>query len=235
VGAGKGVVVAVLDYGLTNFNGSVGVRLPLSLSGLLFGTFAAPFTRNPDQDFSRVSAGAEFTPTGPWALASSGQRILFDAVDHGTHVSGTIAQWTNNSFGFASIANGATLLPVKVCYGELDWIMAWGRDSRVPLVPLENCDTAAMIQGIHYAADNGAKVLNLSIGGPSPQPALLDALRYAVSKGAFIAISAGNEALEGDPIQYPAAYAANIAGVVAVGATTPLKNSCLVLQLWNVR
>ena len=49
-------------------------------------------------------------------------------------------------------------------------------------------------------------------------PAVAEALRYAVSRGAFVSISAGNEALEGNPTLYPAAYAPEIDGVVAVGA-----------------
>ena len=74
---------------------------------------------------------------------------------------------------------------------------------------------------IRYAADSGAQVINISIGGPYPSPIYLDALRYAVQRGAFVTISAGNSAEEGNPVEYPAAYAAQIDGVMAVGAVGP--------------
>jgi serine protease len=74
-------------------------------------------------------------------------------------------------------------------------------------------------QGIRYAVDNGAKVLNMSIGrtGP-PAPVIQSALQYAVSKGAFVAVAAGNDYEDGNPNEVIAAYAQNIKGVVAVGA-----------------
>jgi serine protease len=185
-----------------------------------------PFLRPPDFDFSRVVSGTEFTPTGPWVLGS-GQRVLFDADGHGTHVAGTVAQQTNNSFGFAGVANGVTLMPVKVCFSALDLIMAWGSTSRPPASLNDGCAVSDVIQGIRYAADNGAKVLNISIGGNVPVAAYVDALNYAVSRGAFVAISAGNSALVGNPMEYPAAYATDIKGVVAVGATTLRKTRAL--------
>jgi serine protease len=216
-GAGQGVTVAVLDSGLTNFDGTYSVQLPIPPSGLTFGLFPVPFLKAQDFDFTRVLPGAEFTSTGPWAVA--GQPVLFDAFYHGTHVAGTIAQQTNNNFGFAGVANGVTLMPVKVCSSDLDLVMAWGRDKRLP-TGASGCTDDAIIRGIHYAVDNGAKVLNMSLGGGPANPLVQAALNEAVSKGAFVAIAAGNNALLGNPVIYPAAYAAGIPGVVAVGATT---------------
>ena len=77
--------------------------------------------------------------------------------------------------------------------------------------------------GIRHAADNGAKIINVSIGGPAGQPAELDALNYAVSRGAFVAIAGGNEALDGNGPSYPAFYASQIQGVMAVAALTPTR------------
>ena len=71
---------------------------------------------------------------------------------------------------------------------------------------------------IRAAADAGAKVINLSLGGPGPAPAYADAINYAVQRGAFVAIAVGNEFEDGNPIEYPAAYAAQIAGTMSVGA-----------------
>ena len=75
-----------------------------------------------------------------------------------------------------------------------------------------------MAQGIRYAADNGARVINLSLGGPTVATAVQDALNYAVGKGAFVAIAMGNEFESGNPVDYPAGYASSIDGVMSVGA-----------------
>lgn len=217
VSAGSGVTVAVLDSGWTNDEATYGFRIPIALNR--YNIFSVPLSRPPDFDYSRVLPGAEFTFTGPW-VNSSGKKIVFDTVGHGTHVAGTVAQQTGNALGFAGVANGATLMPVKVCEGSMDWILSWGRDLRLPPTLSSACITSDVIDGIRYAVDNGAKVLNLSLGGPGAEPAYLDALRYAVSRGAFVSLSAGNEGDDGNPTNYPAAYAASVPGVVAVAATS---------------
>src|SRR5262249_11052103 len=132
-GAAQGVIVAVLDTGFTDYTGTLGVRLPLPPAGRTFGVFPVPFSPDPDFDSSHVMQGAEFTVTGPWIVASTGQKLLFDGEGHGTHVAGTIAQRTNNGVGFVGLANGATLLPVKVCISDPDVLMAWGRDLTIPV------------------------------------------------------------------------------------------------------
>src|SRR5205807_8339940 len=75
--------------------------------------------------------------------------------------------------------------------------------------------TSSVVAGLHYAADNGARVINLSLGSFCPDPTERDAVVYAQSKGALIVASAGNERLAGDRIEYPAGYP----GVVVVAAT----------------
>ena len=72
--------------------------------------------------------------------------------------------------------------------------------------------------GIEYAAEQGAKVINLSVGGPDTQPALRDALTFAVQRGAFVAIAMGNNAEKGNQTNYPAKYAETIQGVMSVAA-----------------
>ena len=85
-------------------------------------------------------------------------------------------------------------------------------------------------QAIRYAADNGAKIINMSIGRDSPAtcatnhnqpdcaPAIEDAMNYAVGKGVFIAVAAGNEFTTGNPTQTPAEIASRIKGAVSVAA-----------------
>jgi serine protease len=218
VRAGEGVTVAVIDSGLTTIDTTRDFRI---WTGFGFRTFAVPFAKAADFDHSRVRLGVEFTQTGPW-LSATGQPLLFDAGGHGTHVAGTIAQQTNNQIGYAGIAHGATLMPVKVCSSPWD-VQLWdGRDGIPGFASEEDagCLTSDIVRGIRYAVDNGASVINLSLGSENASQAELDALRYAVDRGVFVSIAAGNEALLGNPTSFPAAFAAQLNGVVAVGAVT---------------
>jgi serine protease len=116
-----------------------------------------------------------------------------DDEGHGTHVAGTIDQSTNNGQGVAGVAFGATLMPVKVLDNR-------GQGSY---------DTIA--QGIIYAADRGARIINMSLSGRDASSALAEAVNYAAGKGVLLVAAAGNS---GGAVQYPAAYDA----VLAVGS-----------------
>lgn len=113
---------------------------------------------------------------------------------HGTHVAGTIAQSTNNGVGGAGVAFHARLLPVKVL------------DARGSGTTIQVAD------GIRFAADSGAHVINLSLGGARASRIMQDAIAYARSKGAVVVAAAGNN---GRYVEYPAAFD----GVIAVSAT----------------
>ncbi|RYE86461.1 MAG: peptidase S8, partial [Myxococcales bacterium] len=117
-----------------------------------------------------------------------------DDQGHGTHVAGTIAQSTNNGHGAAGIAYDAQLMPVKV-------LAANGSGT-----------TAAVADGIRWAADHGAQVINLSLGGSRPAQVLQKAVEHALSKGAVVIAAAGNS---GGSVGYPAAHD----GVIAVSAS----------------
>jgi serine protease len=121
-----------------------------------------------------------------------------DDQGHGTHVTGTIAQSTNNNMGAAGVAFNCSIMPVKVI-GNL------GTGSHF--------DIAA---GIYFAANNGAKVINMSLGGQGNSITLRNAVAYAYSRGVTIVCAAGNEFLDGNPTSYPAAYNNYC---IAVGAT----------------
>jgi serine protease len=114
---------------------------------------------------------------------------------HGTHVAGTIAQATNNGLGVTGVAYESTIMPLKVLGGD-------GRGS-----------VAGIANSIRYAADNGAKVINMSLGGPLPSRVLAKAVEYAHDKGVTVVCAAGNE--KKSRVSYPAAYK----GSVAVAAT----------------
>ena len=130
---------------------------------------------------------------------------------HGTHVAGTIGQLTNDNIGTAGVAFNVKLMPVKV----IDSI--WDDLFGAPNV----ADDATVARGIRYAADNGAKVINMSIGRTGPPdtaPAIEDAIKYAVGKGVFISISAGNDFEDGNPKEIVAEIASRVQGAVSVAA-----------------
>ena len=115
---------------------------------------------------------------------------------HGTHVSGVIAQTTDNGTGTAALAPGVEILPVRVMSHS------GGRASD-------------LIEGIVWAVDEGADVLNLSLGVSAPSAALEEAILYAEEQGVVVVAATGNDGLS-NGVQYPAAYET----VLAVGATT---------------
>lgn len=114
---------------------------------------------------------------------------------HGTHVAGTIAQTTNNHIGVAGVAPKAQLMPIKV-------LSAGGSGS-----------LGGIVAGIRWAVDHGAKVINMSLGGPYYSEALAKAVRYAHDKGVTVVCAAGNDGKA--RVSYPAANP----GAVAVAAT----------------
>ncbi len=210
-GGSSDVIVAVIDSGITERDASYGFQL---WTGQRFSTFATPFRVNPELNESQILPGRDFV------FFASGTPVL-DLVGHGTHVAGTILQATNNDLGVAGIAYQSRLLPLKACMGywELQIILgALGEPGFVPPTYRGGCDTAAIVASIRHAADQGAKVINLSLGGPSPMEAVREALVYAVQRGAFVTASVGNEYEEGNPVSYPAAYAADINGMMSVAA-----------------
>lgn len=121
-----------------------------------------------------------------------------DDQGHGTFTSGISAAVSNNNAGIAGVSWGAKILPVKVLNSS-----GAGSDTNIAA-------------GIRWAADNGAKVINMSLGGTGASQTAINAVNYASDKGCLILAAMGNEFMEGNPTEYPAAYPK----VMAVGATT---------------
>ncbi|MDX1523877.1 MAG: S8 family serine peptidase, partial [Anaerolineae bacterium] len=142
--------------------------------------------RTPDLGNTRRQQGYDFINDDPDPTDDQG---------HGTHVAGTIAQSTNNNLGVAGVAFNATLLPVKV-------LAADGQGSY-----------EAIIQGIYFAVDQGANVINMSLAGRAGSQALREAVAFAHSRGVVVVAAAGNS---NGPVEFPAAYDES---VIAVGAT----------------
>jgi subtilisin family serine protease len=152
---------------------------------------------HPDLQANLASNNADFNP--PEDQGCPGAQ---DENGHGTHVAGIAAAVTNNGIGVAGTAPAAKIMAVRVLDAE-----GSGEDP-------------AIIAGIRYAADNGAKVINMSLGGapiigetPALNQEIIDAVEYAYSKGTVVVAAAGNESL---PLcSYPAAAK----NAVCVGAT----------------
>ena len=120
---------------------------------------------------------------------------------HGTHVAGTIAQTTNNGIGVAGIAPKAKIMPLKV-------------------LSRSGSGTAADIaDAIRFAADEGAHVINMSLGGGMRSLVMQSAVRYARNKGVVVVCAAGNGGRR--RVEFPAAYPGAFA-VSSVGPTRRL-------------
>ncbi|KOV87233.1 type VII secretion-associated serine protease mycosin [Nocardia sp. NRRL S-836] len=127
----------------------------------------------------------------------------FDCASHGTAVASIIAASAAPGVGFRGIAPDARVLPVRVTEREFS-------DSGDP-IPL-NPDAVA--NGIRFAADQGVKVINLSLSGYGDYTAIRDAVAYAQSKDVLVVAAVGNRAELGLVASYPASYD----GVLGVGS-----------------
>jgi serine protease len=125
----------------------------------------------------------------------NGDSSAQDDNGHGTGVAGVLGAVNDNVVGVAGVAWGASIMPVKV----LD-ATGHGTDSQIAA-------------GITWAVDNGARVLNMSFGGPGDSKLLHDAVAYAASRGVVMVGAAGNSGT--DAPSYPGAYPE----VIDVGAT----------------
>jgi len=222
--AGSTITVAVIDTGMAYTNATITTNI--------LGFRNEQGTYPPMQNVTiPYSAATQLVTPGrivaPHDFVNNTSTPL-DFDGHGTHVSGTIGQLTNDSIGTAGIAFNVKLMPLKVICS--DWDVLFG-------TPASRCGTDDEVaQAIRYAADNGAKVINMSIGRDSPSgcganrnlpgcaPAIEDAMNYAVGKGVFISIAAGNGFNDGNPTQVPAEIASRVRGAVSVAALDQFKN-----------
>jgi subtilisin family serine protease len=131
----------------------------------------------------------------------SGDSDPQDEQGHGTHVAGVAGATTDNAVGIAGMGWNVSLMSVRVLDGDGDGTV-W-----------------RLAQGIRYAVDRGARVINLSLGGYGADPTTRSAVAYAQDKGCLVVASAGNDGDEAGfddkPPFYPAAYG----GVLGVAAT----------------
>ena len=179
------VIVAVIDTGVAYENYEE-PGVPIGKSGKFTG--GTVFARAPDLSDTHFVLGYDFVNDDDHPNDDEG---------HGTHVAGTIAQSTNNGMGVAGVAYNTSIMPIKV------------------LDSSGSGTYSDIADGIYFAANNGAKIINMSLGGSIGSITLENALAYAYDKDVIIVCASGND---GSPttVSYPAAYDAYC---IAVGAT----------------
>jgi serine protease len=228
--AGSSITVAVLDTGVAYRDATIQVHanaFRVDSGGNVFppGGSGTLYPALGDLRLAYVAA-TELSPLSRFVSPHDfiwNDDTPFDFDGHGTHVSGTIGQLTNNGAnglgdtahggGTAGIAFNVKLMPVKVLASE--WDVIFGRASDVGGSDIE------VALGIRYAADNGAKVINMSLGSSGPAgsaPVIEDAIKYAVGKGVFVAVAGGNEFEMGNPTSVLAEIASRVQGAVSVAA-----------------
>jgi len=155
------------------------------------------FRRSPDFSRYEFVKGYDFIAHDPYPNDHNG---------HGTFVASTIAESTNNHFGLTGLAYGARLMPVRVLNSQGEG------------------DASTIAEGVRFAVNHHAQVINLSLEFASEItaadiPELIEALRYANRRGVVVVAAAGNEG------HTAIAYPARAPDVIAVGATT--EHGCL--------
>jgi beta propeller repeat protein len=188
------VVIAVIDSGVDYAHEDLSANIWHDASG-------APGRDFVDLDTAKWIDDGFSLITGEDYVGVDAEPMDFGG--HGTHCAGIAAATTNNARGVASVAHRSRVMPVRAgfsithpWYGEVGVL-----------------DDATIVPALHYAADNGAKVISMSFGSQADSAAIHDAVRYAYSAGALLVAAAGNSNTSAR--FYPAAYDE----VVAVAAT----------------
>lgn len=163
-----------------NLGRGAGVIVAVLDSGVAYRT-GGGYVQASDLAGTTFKAGWDFVNSDPYPDDDNG---------HGTHMAGCIAQTTNNYRGVAGVAYGATIFPVKIMDESGD-------------VTITN-----EVDGIYYAVNNGAHIINLSLGGEGTSETEQAAVNYAVNSGVSVICSAGNSGTTA--LEYPASYSSCI-------------------------
>lgn len=174
------------QYGLTSIRAPQGWELATGSSAITIAILDSGIDLNHLDLGSKLVGGIDLV---------NNDNIPQDDNGHGTHVAGIAAASSDNGVGVAGVSWGARLMPIKV------------------LNAAGNGTYADVANGIIWATDHGAHVINLSLGGGSPSQLLEDAVDYAVSKGVLLVAATGNSGT--NLVLYPAHYS----NVVAVAAS----------------
>ena len=187
--------------------GGKGARVAVVDTGVAFTSVKPRFKRSPDFSPKQFIRGRDFVdpPKGKEGRRSWG--LPLDRDGHGTHIAGTIAEQTGNKIGLTGLVPKAKIIPVRVLDAQ-----GFGTASDIS-------------QGIRFAAQRGADVINMSfefsagVDRCSEIKSVCAAVNFAAKRGALVVAAAGNS--NGAPIAFPA----RAPKVVGVGRTT--KDACL--------
>ncbi|MDE5077537.1 MAG: DUF5942 domain-containing protein [Trichodesmium sp. St2_bin6] len=157
--------------------------------GITVAVIDTGVSKVPDLEKTKFVPGYDFVNDRTLATDDNG---------HGTHVAGTIAQATNNNYGVAGIAYEANIMPLKV-------LSASGGGT-----------VSDIAESIKFAADNGADIINMSLGGGGESQIMKEAINYAHNKGVVIIAAVGNA--NQNSASYPARYP-HVIGVSATDAS----------------
>jgi len=176
--------------------GGRGVTVAVLDTGIAYKNWGR-FRRSPDLNTTQFVPGKDFIDPGAYPVDHNG---------HGTHVASTLAESTGNGYGLTGLAYGVKLMSVRV------------------LDTSGEGDASVIAQGVRFAVNHGAQVINMSLefdpgvtAGDIPE--LISAIRYAHERGVVVVAAAGNEGTR------TVAYPARAPYVISVGATT--QHGCL--------
>ena len=182
---GENIVVAVIDTGVETSHSDLDAQLVAGFDA---------FSHREGKDAGDVSK----------------LNYFMDSYKHGTHVAGIIAAETNNNRGIAGIAPKAKIMPIKIFPDFSDWIQS-------VLEPAENADEtiiSVLADGIVWAVDHGADVINMSLSVTEKSATLDRAVAYALEQNVVVVVAAGNQRHLDNARNELAA----IDGVIAVGS-----------------
>lgn len=190
--AGAGAIVAVVDTGVAFEEWVEAPTIYRKAPDLAGTTFADPYDA-----FDDVDPGDPSDSVHP-----------NDVIGHGTHVTGTIAQATNNGFETAGIAFRSTIIPVRVCEIKPDPGELLGVKTE--------CPNDRIAEGINWAVDHGADVINLSLEGDGLSSPETEAIERAADAGVVMVAATGNAPI--GEIEIGIKWPAQHEDVLAVGA-----------------
>jgi thermitase len=174
------------QYALTAIHAPQGWDISTGSSSVTIAILDSGVDLNHLDLVGKISQGYDFV---------NGDNVPFDDYGHGTHVTGIAAALGNNGVGIAGVSWGARILPVKV------------------LDSSGNGTFSNVAAGIIWATDQGAQVINMSLGGSGVSQILQDAVNYADGQGVLMIASSGNT--NSNSVLFPAGFSQ----VMAVAAT----------------
>ncbi len=197
-----GVSIFMLDSGIDYLHADLVGRVDLNRSRDLLGTFDTQLADGSTVSFTERDSVSKYFP---------GRLLFTDLFHHGTHTGATVS---SNAVREAGITSGTTLVAVKVC-GYIN-----------------ECPFSSILNGVIYAADSGADVINLSLGGAFTKAGngrfvglLNKVFNYARSKGVTVVVAAGNSAADLDHDGNTYSTFCNTPSVICVAATGPLSDA----------